>query len=236
VFLSHGFAEAGVAFHRLGPRDTPAEQPHWILDESLARRRPQPERLLKLLADRRQRLDRVLRADWGGHVEIVRYLWNPPRAVYFEHGHAAIPACHAGGVGRWVSRCAGWLKRCGLRHIEHWFEEDLGNLVRAVYPLGKIREQHQLLERLLAVATWLRAQQPAAASPWLITGHTHDPVHAGRGPVHTLLERLLGVRHANTGAWSSRFRKRRPGTDRGEWLVLRADNSLTAHSTREAFA
>ena len=236
VFLSHGFAEAGVAFHRLGPRDTPAEQPHWILDESLARRRPQPERLLKLLADRRQRLDRVLRADWGGHVEIVRYLWNPARAVYFEHGHAAIPACHAGGVGRLVTLCAGWLKRSGLRHIEHWFEEDLGNLVRAVYPLGKIREQRQLLERLLAVATWLRAQQPAAQAPWLVTGHTHDPAHAGCGPVHTLLERVLGARHANTGAWSSRFRKRRPGADQGEWLVLGADNSLTAHSTGEAFA
>lgn len=236
VFLSHGFARAGVAFHRLGPRDTPAEQPHWILDESLARRHRQPEQLLKLLADRRQRLDRVLQADWGGHVEMVRYLWSPARAVYFEHGHAAIPACHAGGVGRLVTRCAGWLKRCGLRHVEHWFEEDLGTLVRAVYPLGKIREQHQLLERLLAVATWLRAQQPAAAAPWLVTGHTHDPVHAGRGPVHTLLERLLGVRHANSGAWSSRFRKRRPGANQGEWLVLHADNSLTAHSTPEAFA
>lgn len=76
----------------------------------------------------------------------------------------------------------------------------------------------------------------APAAPWVVTGHTHDPVHAGRGPVHTLLERLLGARHANSGAGSSRFRKRRPEAKQGEWLILRADSSLTAHSTRETFA
>lgn len=223
VFLSHGFAGEGVAFHRLGPRDTPAEQPHWILDESLARRGGHPQHLLKLLADRRQRLDRVLQADWGGRVEIVRHYWNPARGIYFEHGHAAIPACHADGIGRLVSLCAGWLKRCGLRRVEHWFEEDLGNLVRTVHPLGKLREQRLLLERMLAVGTWLRTTFPDSPAPLLVCGHTHEAAHVGEGPVHTFLAGALGARYANSGAWSSRLRRKRPGADRSEWLVIGLD-------------
>lgn len=223
VFLSHGFAAEGVAFHRLGPRDTPAEQPHWILDESLARRGARPQQLLKLLADRRQRLDRVLQADWGGRVEIVRHYWNPARGVYFEHGHAAIPACHADGVGRLVSLCAGWLKRCGLRRVEHWFEEDLGDLVRAVHPLGKVREQRLLLERMLAVATWLCTAFPESPAPLMVCGHTHEAAHVGEGAVHTFLAAALGARYANSGAWSSRLRRKRPGADRSEWLVIGLD-------------
>ncbi len=229
VFLSHGFAAEGVAFQRLGPRDTPREQPQWYLDESVALRRDAPTRLLKLLADRRQRLDRVLQADWGGRVEIVRHLWLPARGLYFEHGHAAIPACGPGGIGWLVSTAAGWLKRCGLRRIEHWFEEDLGGLLHALHPFGKVRETTRIASRLLAVASWLRTAHPGAPAPLLICGHTHEPAHVGEGPVHALLQTALGAAYGNCGAWSSRLR--RAGAHRGEWLVIAADNSARVHFT-----
>lgn len=240
VFLSHGFADAGVAFSRLGPRDTPDERPQWFLDESVALGRDAPTRLLKLLADRRQRLDRVLQADWGGRVEIVRHFWLPARGLYFEHGHAAFPACGPGGIGWLVSTAAGWLKRCGLRRIEHWVEEDLGGLLRAVLPFGKLRETTRVATRLLAVASWLRTAFPGSPAPLLICGHTHDAAQAGEGPVHALLQAALSATYANSGAWSSRFRLRRAGANRGEWLVIAADNSVRVHVTdseeaREAF-
>jgi|GEM_PF-6102062 len=231
VFLSHGFPDEAVAFKRLGPRDTPEERPQWFLDESVALRRDAPARLLKLLTDRRQRLDRVLQADWGGRVEIVRHLWLPARGLYFEHGHAAIPACSPGGIGWLVSTAAGWLKRCGLRRIEHWFEEDLGGLLRAVHPFGKVRETTRMAARLLAVASWLRTAFPGVPAPLLICGHTHDAAQVGEGPVHTFLQTALGAAYGNCGAWSSRFRLRRAGANRGEWLVIAADNSARVHVT-----
>ena len=232
IFLSHGFAREGVAFKRLGPRDTPEERPQWFIDDSVASQPEAPERLLKLIADRRQRLDRVLQAEWGGRMEIVRYCWNSARGLYFEHGHAAIPACSAGGIGRFVSATAGWLKRCGLRSIEHWFEEDLGSLLRTVHPFGKVREARLVTARLLAVGSWLRAAYPHAKPPLMICGHTHDAAHAGGGLADTFLFAALGARYGNSGAWSSRFRLRNAEANRGEWLTIAQDNAVTVHATK----
>jgi UDP-2,3-diacylglucosamine pyrophosphatase LpxH len=231
VFLSHGFPEAGVAFKRSGPRDTPQEQPQWFLDESLRERADATGHLLRLLADRRQRLDRVIQADWGSQVEIVRHFAEPARGLHFEHGHAAIPACNEGSVGRWVSAAAGLLKRCGLRQIEHWVEEDLGERLRAVYPFASIRESRLLAERLVAVGTAWRALDPRRPPPLLVCGHTHENAQAGLGPVSDFLNRACGARYANSGAWSCRFRLRRPGANRGEWLVIGANNAVAVRAT-----
>jgi UDP-2,3-diacylglucosamine pyrophosphatase LpxH len=231
IFVSHGFPEEGVAFKRLGPRDTPEEQPQWFLDDSLLARRDATEHLLKLLADRRQRLDRVIQADCGRHVAILRYHLDLARNLYFEHGHVAFPACRDGGVGGWVSAAAGWLKRLGFRGIEHWVEEDLGRRLQAIHPFYALRELKLLAERLVAVGTALRALHPDRPPPLILCGHTHETAQVGLGPVHAFVQQTCGARYANSGAWSSRFRLRRPGADRGEWLTLAADGTVSVHAT-----
>jgi len=145
IHLSHGFAEEGVAFQRAGPRDTPEERPVWYLDDSMLRERDPAARMLKLVADRRQRLDRVIGAEWGGRVRIAPYHFDPARGLYFEHGHAAVPSCNGSWLGPTISRLGGWLKRCGVTRIEHLVEERIGrhvptcqfNTVRA----GNLRHQ-----------------------------------------------------------------------------------------------
>lgn len=234
IFLSRGFPEEGVAFMRHGRRGTAEERPRWFIDESLLGQPNASDRLLRLLADRRQRLDRVIQVDWGDQVEIVSFYEERARGLYFEHGHAAIPACSEGGLGRWVSTAAGWLKRGGLRQIEPWIEEDLGGRLRAIYPFGPRRELHLFIERLLAVGVAFRAVGLGHAEPLLFCGHTHEAAQFGRGPVDALLQQVCGARYGNSGAWSSRFRRRRPGADRGEWLQIAADNAVTVHATVSA--
>lgn len=217
VHLSHGFAGEGVAFQRLGPRDTAEERPVWYLDDDLLREPDPAGRLLKRVADRRQRLDRVISAEWGGQVQIVPYRLDAARGLYFEHGHAAILFCNGSRVGRLVSQLGGWLKRCGLTNIEHLIEERVGRWVRAIYPLGRVREISQFIERALAVATWLtRGEQ--MSNPVLFFGHTHEPAAVASDPVNAFTTQLAGARYGNTGAWSSRLRSARSGATHVEWL------------------
>ncbi len=222
IWLTHGLGEEGVAFKRLGPRDTPQERPLWYFDEGVLHRVDPPARLLQLIADRRQRLDKVLARDWGHHVQTVRYWWDPERALYFEHGHFAMPECHGSSFGRRVSTLAGWLKRCGLRRIEHWVEDDLGGLLGALYPSGTVRETRRFLERFFAVAVLLQRLGEASRPPTILAGHTHQPTEPGTGPVHELLVRATGARYVNVGAWSNRHRRNTDGDLQSEWLEITA--------------
>lgn len=226
IWLSRGFAGEGVAFRRLGPRDTDAEQPQWYFDESLLDHPAGGVRLRKLLADRRQHLDDVLRRDWGERLRILRYSWNPGRGLYFEHGHFAVPECHGNRLGRAVGVAAGLGKRVGLRRIEHWFEERLGGWLRAIHPYDIVRQIRQFAERQLAVATALSRLGGSARRPTVICSHTHEVAAVGSGPVHAFLHAATGATYANTGAWSSRFRLKRSGDTRVEWLEVSATNQV----------
>ncbi len=226
IWLSRGFASEGVAFRRLGPRDTDAEQPQWYLDESVLDHPEGVAHLKKLLADRRQHLDDVLRRDWGEHLRILRYHWDSGRGLYFEHGHFAVPECHGNRLGRAVGLAAGLGKRIGLRRIEHWFEEKLGGLVRRIHPFDTVRQIRQFAERQLAVATALTRLGGSPRRPTIICSHTHEAVAVGCGPVHTFVRAATGATYANTGAWSSRIRLRRAGDKRVEWLEVSATNDV----------
>jgi len=226
IWLSRGFAGEGVAFRRLGPRDTDAEQPQWYFDESLLDHSDGVARLRKLLADRRQHLDDVLRRDWGDHLQILRYYWNSGRGLYFEHGHFAVPECHGNRFGRAVGVAAGFGKRAGWRQIEHWFEERLGGWLRRIHPFDVVRQVRQFAERQLAVATALSRLGGSARRPTIICSHTHEVAAVGSGPVHAFLHAATGATYANTGAWSSRFRLRRSGDTRVEWLEVSATNRV----------
>lgn len=217
IHLSHGFADEGVAFQRLGPRDTPEERPVWYLDDAMLREPDPAGRLLKRVADRRQRLDRVISAEWGGQVQIVPYRLDAARGLYFEHGHAAILFCNGSRVGRLVSQLGGWLKRCGLTNIEDLVEERVGQWVRAIYPFGRVREMSQFIERALAVATWLTRGE-RMSNPALFFGHTHELAAVASDPVNSFTTQLAGARYGNTGAWSSRLRSALAGATRVEWL------------------
>ena len=229
IHLSHGFAEEGVAFQRGGPRDTPEERPVWYLDDSMLRERDPAARMLKLVADRRQRLDRVIGAEWGGRVHIAPYHFDPARGIYFEHGHAAVPSCNGSWLGPAISRLGGWLKRCGVTHIEHLVEERLGRHVRAIYPFGRVREMNQFIERALAVATWL-VHGEKISHPALFFGHTHEPAAAAADPVHAFTTRLAGASYGNTGAWSSRLRAGMAGDNLVEWLEADASGRVQARA------
>jgi len=226
LWLSHGFPREGVAFRRLGPRDTDAEQPQWYFDEDLLDHPDGVAHLRKLLADRRQHLDDVLRRDWGEHLQILRYYWNPERGLYSEHGHFAVPECHGNRFGRAVGMAAGLGKRVGLRQIEHWFEERLGGWLRAIHPFDILRQIRQFAERQLAVATALSQLGGSARNPTIICSHTHEVAAVARGPVHAFLQAATGATYANTGAWSSRFRLKRSGETRVEWLEVEAPNHV----------
>lgn len=226
LWLSHGFPQEGVAFRRLGPRDTDAEQPQWYFDEELLDHPDAVAHLRKLLADRRQHLDDVLRRDWGEHLQILRYCWNPERGLYSEHGHFAVPECHGNRLGRAVGMAAGLGKRVGLRQIEHWFEERLGGWLRAIHPFDVVRQIRQFAERQLAVATALRDLGGGACPPTIICSHTHEVAAVAQGPVHAFLQAATGATYANTGAWSSRFRLKRSGETRVEWLEVDAPNHV----------
>jgi hypothetical protein len=226
VWLSRGFAKEGIAFQRLGPRDTDAEGPQWYLDESLLDHPARVPHLLKLLSDRRQRLDKVLQQAWGDGLQILRYHWDSARGVYCEHGHFAIPECHGNRLGKAVSTAAGWTKRIGLRQIEHWFEEHLGSWMRAVHPFDTLRELHFFSERQLAVATVLLRLGGGLRRPTIICSHTHEPAIVGTGPIHAFVHQATGATYANTGAWSSRFRLKRSGNTRVEWLEVSAANRV----------
>jgi predicted phosphodiesterase len=229
IHLSHGFAEEGVAFQRAGPRDTPEERPVWYLDDSMLRERDPAARMLKLVADRRQRLDRVIGAEWGGRVRIAPYHFDPARGLYFEHGHAAVPSCNGSWLGPAISRLGGWLKRCGVTRIEHLVEERIGRHVRAIYPFGRVREMNQFIERALAVATWL-VHGEKISNPALFFGHTHEPAAAAADPVHAFTTRLAGASYGNTGAWSSRLRAGRAGDNLVEWLEADASGRVQARA------
>lgn len=234
IWLSRGFAREGVAFQRLGPRDTDTERPQWYLDESLLDHSDRVNHLLKLLADRRQRLDKVLRSDWGSQVHIQRYHWDPAGGLYCEHGHFAIPACHGHRLGRAVSVAAGWTKRLGLRQIEHWFEEHLAGWLRAIHPFDALREFGHFAERQLAVATALVRLGGAARRPLLVCSHTHEPAAVGEGPIHAVVQQATGATYANTGAWSSRSRLKRAGDRQVEWLEISATGRATVRTAEAA--
>jgi hypothetical protein len=226
IWLSRGFPGEGLAFQRLGPRDTDAERPQWYFDESLLDHPVRVSHLLKLLADRRQRLDRILQRDWGDHLRVLRYFWDPARGLYCEHGHFAMPECHGNRLGRTVGVAAGWSKRIGLRQIEHWFEEHLGGWLRVIHPFDRLREIRQFAERQLAVASVLSRLGGSPRRPTLICSHTHEVAAAGEGPVHAFVNQATGASYANTGAWSSRFRLKRAGHTRVEWLEVDAGNRV----------
>ncbi|MBE7503244.1 MAG: hypothetical protein HS113_23745 [Verrucomicrobiales bacterium] len=226
IWLSRGFAGESIAFRRLGPRDTDAEQPQWYFDESLLDHPDPVAHLRQLLADRRQRLDEVLRRDWGHHLRILRYHWDAGRGLYCEHGHFAVPECHGNRLGRAVGVAAGWGKRAGLRQVEHWFEERLGGWLRAIHPFDILRQIRQFTERQLAVATALSRLGGSARPPTIVCSHTHEVAAVGVGPVHASLHAATGATYANTGAWSSRFRLKRSGDTRVEWLEVGAHHEV----------
>jgi UDP-2,3-diacylglucosamine pyrophosphatase LpxH len=222
IWLSSGLSGEGVAFERRGPRGSSAERPTWYLDEALLKEADPAGYLLKLVADRRQRLDRVIRRDWGPCVQIGPFYWDEARGQYFEHGHAAIPFCNGSKLGRRVSVMSGVLKRWGVTQIEHFFEERIGRWVRAVYPWGRVREIRQFAERTLAVAQWLsRGEQPRGPLS-ILCGHTHEAANVTAEPVHAITKALTGVSYGNTGAWSSRLRLSQAGETRAEWLEIDA--------------
>ena len=224
--LSRGFREEAVAFQRRGMRGTPDERPQWHIDEHVVHLPDPAGALLRLMADRRQRLDRVITADWGGRVEIVRHYWHPGSGCHFEHGHFAVPSCHGSRLGRHVSVAAGWAKRLGFTGIEEFFEERIGGLLRAIYPHDVARECRRFIQRTQAVGQALRALAGRGDDFTIVCSHTHEPVCCGSGPVHHFLQALTGGRYANTGAWSSRLRRRQGGATSAEWLEIEATGQV----------
>jgi hypothetical protein len=222
VYLSAGFDREGVAYGRGVGLDGPV----WYLDCSLVQRRGAADELLKLLADRRQRLDRVIRADLGRRVRIVRYYWEAGRGLYFEHGHAAVPSCNGLNVGRYVAGLTGLLRSWGVADLEDLVEERIGAFVRRVYPFARVREINQFIERVLPLGYWLRSGEGdpgAGCGVRIVMGHTHEEAAVEAGAVHRLARALVGVSYANTGAWSSRLRRAVAGETGVEWLEVEAD-------------
>lgn len=66
----------------------------------------------------------------------------------------------------------------------------------------------------------------------MVCGHTHDAVQVGGGIADTFLSAVLGARYGNSGAWSSRFRLRNAEANRGEWLTIAQNNTVTVHATK----
>jgi hypothetical protein len=129
-------------------------------------------------------------------------------------------------LGRHISVLGGILKRWGLTEIEHLIEERIGGWVRAIYPFGRVREIRQFVERMIAVAQWLKLGEAPRASTHIICSHTHEPAAANADPVHSFTSGLTGVAYGNTGAWSSRLRLNLSGETRAEWMEIDAFGRL----------
>lgn len=160
----------------------------------------------------------------SGHLDFLRTAAGA--AGYCEHGHFAVPECQGNRLGRAVGVAAGWGKRAGLRQVEHWFEERLGGWLRAIHPFDILRQIRQFTERQLAVATALSRLGGSARPPTIVCSHTHEVAAVGVGPVHASLHAATGATYANTGAWSSRFRLKRSGDTRVEWLEVGAQQEV----------
>jgi UDP-2,3-diacylglucosamine pyrophosphatase LpxH len=234
IRLSRGFASEGVAFKREGTRDTTEERPLWHLDEDILRRGDPAGELAQLMSDRRQRLDRVIRRDWGNGVEIVRYYWSPAQRLYAEHGHFGIPSCHESLVGRHLSRAAGWAKRLGFTHVETFFEERLGDLVRAIYPLDVVCSNRRFIDRTLAVGAAIRTIEGGADGFTIVCSHTHERACHEAGPVDHFLREAFAGSYANTGAWSSRLRRDQGGDRTAEWIEIEPGRKLELKHVRVA--
>lgn len=168
----------------------------------------------------------TIRHDLGRSVEVVRYAWEAARGLYFEHGHFAMPGCHATPLGRLVSRAAGLLKRVGLNQIEHWCEDKIGGKLQDLYPWAEISNRRMLIERHVAVAAALRRFCQETTNVNLFCSHTHEPARTEANPVHYFVRQITGATYTTTGAWTSRRRLRRNGQHRVEWTEIDARNQI----------
>lgn len=231
VRLSRGFASEGVAFKRRGARDTLQEQPVWHLDEHILRQPDPPGELARLMSNRRQRLDRVINADWGGNVEFVRYHWNVQSNIYFEHGHFGIPSCHGSDLGRGLSILAGWMKWIGVTGIEGFFEDRLGGWMRKIFPWDVVASHKYFIDRTVAVGDALISLAGARPGFHLVCSHTHEIACHRSGPVDYFLRAFVGGCYTNTGAWSSRLRSWLGAEHTVDWVEIdHCGNLRTCHA------